>query len=116
MSVVTEYIEKLIPTERAYFEHMHNIVHTVAPDVEDTFSYGLPAYKHKGKYLIAFASNKKFLSIYPTPGPIEVLKEELAPFTLSKGTISFTMENPIPLGLLQMIVQLNKESIDKNIA
>ena len=112
MSIVTEYIEKLIPAEKVVLQRMRELVYEVAPDAEDSFSYGIPTYKYKGKYMIAFASNKKFMSIYPGSEPITMFKNELEGFKLSRGTISFTADNPLPDDLLRNIILLCKDGID----
>ena len=59
MSIVTDYIEKLNDGEKAVLQRLRKLVYEVVPDTEDSFSYGIPTYKYKGKYMIAFASNKK---------------------------------------------------------
>jgi uncharacterized protein YdhG (YjbR/CyaY superfamily) len=113
MTIVTEYIEKLVPAEKAFFSHLRQLVYEVVPEAEDSFSYGIPTYKYKGKYMIAFASNKKFLSIYPGAEVISVFKKELEPFKLSKGTISFTPENPLPDALLRKIILRSRDAIQE---
>jgi len=112
MSVVTEYIERLIPAEKAIFAHMRELVYEEVPEAEDSFSYGLPTYKYKGKFLIAFASNKNFMSIYPGGEPISVFKNELDGYKISKGTISFTPKNPLPDELMRNIILLSKDGIE----
>lgn len=115
MSVVTEYIERLNTAEQPVLSHLRDIVYEVVPETEDSFSYGIPTYKYKGKYMIAFASNKKFMSIYPGAEIIDVLKEDLKPFKLSKGTISFTAANPLPDDLLRTIIAFCRDAIDQKI-
>ena len=112
MSIVTEYIEKLIPTEKAVLNRMRELVYEEVPEAEDSFSYGIPTYKYKGKYMIAFASNKHFMSIYPGSEPISVFKNELEGFKLSRGTISFTADKPLPDELLRNIILLSKDAIE----
>lgn len=113
MSVVTEYIEQLIPAEKAVLGRMREIVYDAVPDAEDSFSYGVPTYKYKGRYMIAFASNKKFMSVYPGAETISILKDQLKDFKLSKGTISFTVEKPLPDDLLRSIILLSKDAIEQ---
>ena len=112
MSVVTDYIEKLNDKERAVLQQLRDIVYETVPDTEDAFSYGIPTYKYKGKYLLAFASNKNFMSIYPGTEPIEVFKDALTSFKTSRGTISFTVDHTVPDELLRNIVTLCKDRIE----
>ena len=115
MSVVTDYLNKLSPLEKPVLERLRTIVYEIVPEAEDAFSYGVPTYRYKGKYMIAFAANKHFMSIYPGSEAVEVFKEDLASFKTTKGTISFTAENPLSDELLRHIVQLCRDTIDQKI-
>lgn len=114
MSAVTDYIEKLSPQEKTVFGHLRDLVHEVVPDAEDAYSYGLPTYKYKGKYLLAFASNKKFLSIYPGGYAIDAVGGELKKFATGRGTLSFTPDNQIPDESLLLVIKFCKDWIDEN--
>jgi len=113
MSVVTEYIEKLNDGEKAALTHLRQLVYEVVPDAEDAFSYGVPIYRYKGKYLIGFASNKHFMSIYPGPEGIAVLKDELGDHIRSKATITFTPDQPIADSTIKTLIAFCKDTIDQ---
>jgi uncharacterized protein YdhG (YjbR/CyaY superfamily) len=113
MSVVTDYLNQLNDVEKPILTRLRKLVNELVPDAEDTFSYGIPTYRYKGKYMIGFASNKKFMSIYPGAEAISIFKKELAPYKLSKGTISFTADNPLPDELLRNIIQRCRDAIDQ---
>jgi uncharacterized protein YdhG (YjbR/CyaY superfamily) len=107
MSVVTDYLDRLNDVDKPALTRLRELVYELVPDAEDAVSYGVPTYRYKGKYMIGFASNKKFMSIYPGPEVIELLKSDLKTYKLSKGTISFTGNNPLPDDLLRSIIQLS---------
>jgi len=115
MSVVTDYIAALPGEEQAILNTLRAIVYKIVPDAEDAFSYGVPTYRYKGKYLLAFASNKHFMSIYPGGEAVGVFKAELTAYKQSKGTISFTAAKPLNDALLQNIVRFCKETIDQKL-
>lgn len=115
MSIVTDYIEKLNTKEKPVLERLRTLVYEMVPSAEDGFSYGIPTYRYKGKYMLAFASNKNFMSIYPGAEAIEVLKKELKDYKTSRGTISFTADKPLPDETLRLIIQLCKDAIDQRI-
>lgn len=96
MSVVDGYLAKIEAPQKAELERIRKIINTTVPEAEETVSYGMPAYKYKGKYLIGFYVYKKHMSLFPTSKPIESLKSKLGNFKLSKGTIQFTPDNAIP--------------------
>ena len=72
----------------------------------------MPGFKYKGKYLLSFAAFKGHLSLFPGAEPVENLREELQPYRRSKGTIQFTVEQPLPEPLLRHIITLCKQRID----
>ena len=87
MSTVDEYVRALTPGQREQFERIRGIVKRLVPDAEETISYRIPTFKHRGKYLIYFAAFKNHMSVYPTVGAVEATKG-------TKGTYQFTEDDP----------------------
>ena len=65
---VDDYLAVLTPAQCEQFERIRRIVRSMVPDAEETISYGIPTFKHRGKFLIYFAAFKDHLSVYPTVG------------------------------------------------
>jgi len=76
----------------------------VPADTTEVISYGIPAFKHK-KVLVWFAGFTNHCSLFPTASIIEAQKDELRAFTISKGTIQFPLDKPIPTALVQKLVK-----------
>ena len=55
--------------------------------------------------LVHFAGYKKHIGFYPTPSGIEAFKQELSEYEVSKGTVKFPLDKPIPYELIQKIVE-----------
>lgn len=106
MSIITDYLAKLSQPEHEALEHIRQRVISLAPDAEEVITYGMPGFKHNGKYLLAFSAFKDHLSLFPGAEPVESIKARLDGFTMSKGTIQFTPEKPIPDDILTEIIQL----------
>ena len=104
MSSVEEYVSALTPAQREHFEQIRRIVRSLAPDAEETISYGVPTFKHRGKYLIYFAAFKNHLSVYPTIGAVEATKG-------TKGTFRFGEDDPVPEEVVRAIVTHRLEEI-----
>ena len=104
MSAVDDYLAGMSAPQKDALERIRTIIKQTAPEAEEVLSYGMPGFKYKGKYLIGFAAFKDHMSVFPTSGPVEALKEQLRAFTISKGTVQFTLDNPIPSALLQAMV------------
>ena len=80
---------------------------TALPGAEETISYKIPAYRIAGRTIIYFAGWKQHYSIYPaTSAVLSKLGEELAPYAVSKGTIRFPFDRPVPVQLIARIAEL----------
>ncbi len=113
MSVIDNYLAKIPADQRTELERVRTIIMKTAPEAEDTIGYGMPVLKYHGKYLIGFAPFKQHMSIFPGAGAVEALKDQLTTYTLSKGTVQFTLEKPLPEPLLRAIVQWRVHDIDQ---
>jgi uncharacterized protein YdhG (YjbR/CyaY superfamily) len=99
--------------QRAALEHVRETVVGVVPDAEEGFSYGIPAYRYRGRPLAAYAAATGHCSFFPmSPAVIDAHREALAGFDLAKGTIRFQPAQPIPTELLTAIVRSRQAEID----
>ena len=103
---VDEYLARLSPAERKQYQRIRKIVHGLVPDVEETISYEIPTFKHRGRYVLYFAAAKNHLSVYPTAGVVESAKG-------TKGTYRFTVDDPVPEDVVKKIVQARLAVIDR---
>ncbi len=83
----------------------------VPPEATETISYGIPAFKHK-QVLVWFAAFSKHCSLFPTASVIEAFKKELKGLTISKGTIQFPTDQPLPAALVKMLVKARIAQIE----
>jgi uncharacterized protein YdhG (YjbR/CyaY superfamily) len=112
VSAIDDYLEQLNAPEKDALEHICQIARAAVPDAEEATSYGMPAFKHKGKPLLGFTVSQRHLSLHPfSPAAIDFVKDQLGSFELSKGTIRFTPDNPIPDGVLQQIIDARLKEI-----
>jgi len=114
MSIIDDYLEKVTGPQRAELERVRRVVKEVVPEAKEVISYGMPGFKYNNKYLVGFAAFKDHMSLFPTSGPVEALKEKLGKFELSKGTIQFTLDNPLPDSLIQEILSQRLADISKD--
>src|ERR1700756_4547836 len=70
----------------------------------ETISYKIPAFRH-GQVIIWFAAFANHCSLFPTGRIIEMFKDDLKPYTLSKGTIQFPIDKPLPAPLVKKMVK-----------
>ena len=106
MSAIDDYLATLPDAERAAYEHVCRIVREIVPDAEEATYYGMPAFKYAGKGLLAIRAAKTHLSVFPFgAAPVNAVRDRLEGFSLSKGTIRFTPEHPLPDDVLADLVR-----------
>jgi uncharacterized protein YdhG (YjbR/CyaY superfamily) len=113
MSAVDEYLNGVDQPQRASLEHICDLVKNEAAGAEPGTTYGMPAFKYKKKPLIGFIAAKSHLSLFPfSPHVIDAMRDRLGGFELSKGTIRFSADNPIPDDVVRDIVRHRMGEID----
>ncbi len=111
MSPVDEYLNTLSAPERKSLERVRRVVRETLPEAQEVISYGMPGFKYEGKYLAGYCAFKSHLSFFPASNPIKVLGAKLSGFKLSKGTVQFSLEHPIPEELIVEMVQVRARDI-----
>jgi uncharacterized protein YdhG (YjbR/CyaY superfamily) len=74
-----------------------------APDAEEGISYQMPAFRLNGRWLIYFAAFARHYSLYcPQPaGLLDAFGDELSQYGVSKSTIKFPLQEPVPVDLIR---------------
>jgi uncharacterized protein YdhG (YjbR/CyaY superfamily) len=110
---IDEYISSQPANLRPTLEKLRQTIRKAAPKAEEVISYQMPAFKYHGM-LVYFAAFKNHFSFFPTSSAITAFKEKLTSFELSKGTIKFPLDKPIPVKLVTEIVKFRaKENLEK---
>jgi uncharacterized protein YdhG (YjbR/CyaY superfamily) len=104
MSVIDDYLAKVPLDQRAVLEHIRDTVKQLVPDADEVISYGIPVIKLNGTYLIGFSAFKNHMSLFPGAAAIDALKSQLTGYKTSRGTIQFTLDNPLPESIIQTAV------------
>ena len=103
---VEAYLDKLEAPQRAALERIRDIVWEEAPEAEEVIGYGIPTFKLLGN-LVHYAAFKNHMSFFPGgTAHSEALKDELAGYKLAKGTIQFTLDNPLTDDIVCKITRL----------
>lgn len=102
---IDEYLAPLSKEKRATLEKLRRDIRLAAPEAEECISYGIPAFRLGGRLLVAFGAAAKHCAFYPGAFPVETLRDELAPYGTSKGTIRFPVDRPLPASLVRKLVK-----------
>jgi len=111
---IDEYIS-LYPEEiQKILRKMRTTIKKAAPEAKETISYRIPTFKLNGN-LVHFAAFKNPIGFYPTSSGVSHFEKELSGYKLSRGTVQFPINKPIPYDLIQKIVRFRvKESTIKD--
>ena len=102
---VEEYIAAAPEPVRSRLKEMRAVIRSAVPaEAVEIISYQIPAFKTK-KVLVWYAGFSKHCSLFPTASVIEELRDELAGFTVSKGTIQFPTDKSLPTALIEKMVK-----------
>jgi uncharacterized protein YdhG (YjbR/CyaY superfamily) len=103
---IDAYLASLPSDQRDALQALRETIAAAAPEAEEGLSYGIPAFRYRGRPLVSYLAATKHLGFYPmSPQVVDDLRDELKDFSLAKSTIRFTPEHPIPSGLVRRIVQ-----------
>lgn len=107
---IDEYIKTFPKDIQQKLREIRRTIREAAPKAEEAISYQIPAFKLNGN-LVHFAAFKNHLGLYPGAKTINDFKKELTSYKLSKGTIQFPLDKPIPLTLIKMIVKYRVKEV-----
>jgi len=102
---VDEYMASVPEPARTTLSKIRATIRSAVPaEATEVISYRMPAFRHNG-VLVWFAAFSEHCSLFPTAAIIEKFKNELKPFSTSKGTIQFPTNKPLPLALIKKLVK-----------
>ncbi len=109
---IDEYIGTFPKNVQGILGNFRQVIQEAAPDARETISYQLPAFRLSGM-LVYFAAWKNHIALYPAGG-MKAFAKELSRYEVSKGTIKFPMDKPMPLQLIRRIVKYRvKENLER---
>jgi uncharacterized protein YdhG (YjbR/CyaY superfamily) len=103
---IDEYLAGVPEPARSTLNKIRAAIRSAVPaEATETISYRMPAFKYKG-VLVWFAAFSNHCSFFPTAAVIEEFKNELKAYTISKGTIQFPTDKPLPAALVKKMVKM----------
>jgi uncharacterized protein YdhG (YjbR/CyaY superfamily) len=100
------YLAAVEEPKRSTLEALRRSILEVVPDAEQCISYGMPAFKVQGKTIAGFAAFTDHLSYLPHSGSVlGELGEEVAGYRMTKGSLHFAIDQPLPGDLVRKLVE-----------
>lgn len=110
---IDSYIASFPPIAQKQLKQLKQLVHEIIPEATETISYGIPTFDLHG-HLLHFAGYPNHIGFYPTPSGIAAFKDKLSKYKLSKGTVQFPIDKPLPVALIKQIIKFRvKENTAK---
>jgi uncharacterized protein YdhG (YjbR/CyaY superfamily) len=102
---IDEYLAALNPAQRTALERLRTIIRSAAPQAEECISYRLPAFRLNGM-LVAFGATANHCAFYlMSATTLQTYKKDVAAYDISKGTIRFQADKPLPAALVRKLVK-----------
>lgn len=113
---VEAYIHSFPKEVQKTLQKISQTIQKAAPGAEEVISYNIPAFKLNGFVAYYSAYTKHYSLTFPPPFTVfEVFKKELAPYELSKTTIQFPMDQPVPYDLVTKLVAFRVKENAENV-
>ena len=105
-AAVEAYLAAVPEPARTTLEKLRATIRAAAPKAAtEAISYSIPSFQYKGG-LVAYAAFKNHCSFFPMGAKaIEEFAGELEGFRVSKGTIQFALDKPLPAALVRKMVK-----------
>lgn len=110
---VEQYLASVPEPARTTLNKIRAAVRSAVPkETTEVISYGIPGFRYK-RMLMWYAAFADHCSLFPTASVIAKLKDELKKYRVSKGTIQFPLDRPLPAALVKKMVKMRlSELID----
>ena len=102
---IDQYLDALEEPKRATLTLLRQTILDVLPEAEQGISYGVPAFRVRGKTIAGFAAFKNHLSYLPHSGSVfPQLKDELQGYSTSSGALRFGIGHALPAPLVERLI------------
>jgi uncharacterized protein YdhG (YjbR/CyaY superfamily) len=102
---IDQYLDGLEEPKRTTLSRLRQTILDIVPDAEQGISYGVPAFKVRGKTIAGFAAFRNHLSYLPHSGSVfPELGDELKGYSMSSGALRFSIAEPLPVPLVEKLI------------
>jgi uncharacterized protein YdhG (YjbR/CyaY superfamily) len=104
---VNTYLADVEEPKRSTLQRLRQTILEVVPEAEEGISYGVPAFRVRGKVIAGFAAFKNHLSYLPHSGSVfPALRDEVGAYKTSSGALQFPIDSPLPKPLVEHLVRV----------
>jgi uncharacterized protein YdhG (YjbR/CyaY superfamily) len=110
---IDQYIRSFPEPVQKKLVKLRDLIREQAPQAQAKISYQMPTFFLNGN-LVHFAAYSKHIGFYPTSSGIRAFRSKLSKYKHAKGSVRFSIEEPLPVELIRGIVKFRaKENMKK---
>jgi uncharacterized protein YdhG (YjbR/CyaY superfamily) len=110
---IDKYLRDLEEPKRSTLQTLRRTIVEIVPEAEEAISYGVPAFRVRGKTVAGFAAFKNHLSYLPFSGSVlGQLAEQLDGYAMTKSSLHFPVDRPLPRALVKQLIAVRLRQID----
>ncbi len=99
--------------QRQALEAVRAVLVATLPGAEEVIAWGMPSLRIDGDLVVSYQGFKKHNSLFPSSSAVfDELVGELDRYTVTKGSIHFELEKPLPATLIRKIVRVRLAEIN----
>ena len=108
------YLAAQPPRQRRLLRSIRDAIRRAAPDAPEYFSYRMPAVRLANRMTIWYAGYKEHVSLYPFGNAfVRTHAPKLLPNVVSRGTIRFPLDKPIPIAQISRLIKAQVSQLKK---
>ena len=110
---LSAYLGELEPEVATVFAAIVARAGELVPECSEGRTYGMPGLIYRGRPLLSIRQTAVHLGYYPfSPAVVDSVAAELDGFSLSKGTVRFSVEQPLPPGVVDQMILARRDEVD----
>jgi uncharacterized protein YdhG (YjbR/CyaY superfamily) len=104
---IDSYLAALADPKRSTLRALRHTIVDIVPDAEQGISYGLAAFRLRGKVIAGFAAFKNHLNYLPHSGSVfPALGAEMAGYETTTGSLHFPVDVPLPPTIVKKLIDV----------
>ena len=114
LGLVDSKLNTLPEPQRTVMLNLAVTIRELIPGATECISYNLPAFEVEGGVICGIEGYKKHNSYFPFSGSVLTqLSSELANYEMTKGSLHFPLDKPLPKGLLKKLIRVRLDQIEE---
>ena len=110
---IEAYLRAQSEEARTTLQTLRATIRDLAPQAVEGLSYGMPAFRYRGRPLAGYSASKNHCSYFPMSADVmAALEGEFAGYETSKGGFKFPIGEPPPSTLIEKLLQARMQEID----